>query len=110
MCRVSTIITDIDKMERQLIQIREQQKEVWNRFSPGWKKWDELTMDFMKPMADEIIRLLKPKDNDFVLDVASGTSEPGLTIENMLNGGKVIAIDLAEGMLDVAIDNANRRG
>ena len=71
-------------METQLIQIRELQKEVWNRFSPGWKKWDELTMDFMKPMADEIIRLLKPKDNDFVLDVASGTGEPGLTIAAML--------------------------
>lgn len=97
-------------MEVQLVQIREQQKEVWNRFSQGWKKWDELTMDFLKPMADAIIDLLKPKDTDMVLDVASGTGEPGLTIATMLRGGKVIAIDLAEGMLDVAIENANRRG
>jgi ubiquinone/menaquinone biosynthesis C-methylase UbiE len=96
-------------MEAQLIQIREQQKEVWNRFSPGWKKWDELTMDFMKPMADEIIHLLKPRDNDFVLDVASGTGEPGLTIATMLSGGKVVATDLAEGMLEVALENANIR-
>jgi ubiquinone/menaquinone biosynthesis C-methylase UbiE len=97
-------------METKLIQIREQQKEVWNRFSPGWKKWDELTMDFMKPMADEIIRLLKPKDNDLVLDVASGTGEPGLTIATMLKGGKVVATDLAEGMLEVALENAKIRG
>jgi ubiquinone/menaquinone biosynthesis C-methylase UbiE len=96
-------------METPLNQIREQQKEVWNRFSPGWKKWDELTMDFMKPMADEIIRLLKLKDNDFVLDVASGTGEPGLTIATMLNGGKVVATDLAEGMLEVALENAKIR-
>jgi SAM-dependent methyltransferase len=66
-------------------------------------------MDFMKPMADEIIRLLKPKDNDFVLDVASGTGEPGLTIATMLNGGKVVATDLAEGMLEVALENASIR-
>ena len=78
-------------MEAQLVQIREQQKEVWNRFSPGWKKWDDLTMDFLKPMADEIIHLIKPKDNDMVLDVASGTGEPGLTIATMLRGGKVVA-------------------
>jgi ubiquinone/menaquinone biosynthesis C-methylase UbiE len=97
-------------MEAQLIQIREQQKEVWNRFSPGWKKWDDLTMDFLKPMADEIIRLLKPKENEVVLDVASGTGEPGLTIATMLGSGKVVASDLAEGMLEVAVENAAIRG
>jgi ubiquinone/menaquinone biosynthesis C-methylase UbiE len=97
-------------METNLLQIREQQKEMWNRFSPGWKKWDDLSMDFLKPMADEIIHLLRPKDTDLVLDVASGTGEPGLTIATMLRGGKVVATDLAEGMLEVAKENAVRRG
>jgi ubiquinone/menaquinone biosynthesis C-methylase UbiE len=98
------------KMEAQLEQIREQQKAIWNKFSPGWKKWDDLTMDFLKPMADEIIKLLKPKDSDMILDVASGTGEPGLTIASMLKDGKVIAIDLAEGMLEGAKEKANKRG
>ena len=97
-------------MEAQSIEIREQQKEIWNRFSSGWKKWDEMTMDFLKPMADEIISLIKPRENDLVLDVASGTGEPGLTIAAMLKGGKVVAIDLAEGMLEVARENAEKRG
>ena len=97
-------------MESQLEQIREQQKETWNKFSSGWKKWDDLTMDFLKPMGDEIIRLLKPKDDDVVLDVAAGTGEPGLTIATMLRNGKVISTDLAEGMLEVARENAAKRG
>lgn len=97
-------------MEAQLVQIKEQQKEIWNRFSQGWKKWYDLTMDFLKPMADEIIHLIKPRDTDLVLDVASGTGEPGLTIATMLRGGKVVATDLAEGMLEVARENATRRG
>ena len=97
-------------MEPQLVQIREQQKEIWNRFSPGWKKWDDLTMDFLKPMADEIIHLIKPGNSDVVLDVASGTGEPGLTIATMLKGGNVVATDLAEGMLEVAHESALRRG
>lgn len=97
-------------MEQQLEQIREQQKETWNKFSPGWKKWDTLTMDFLKPMGDEIIRLLNPKGADVVLDVASGTGEPGLTIATMLTGGKVIITDLAEDMLEIARENATRRG
>lgn len=97
-------------MDIQLEQIREQQKETWNKFSPGWKKWDNLTMEFLKPMGDEIIRLLKPKENDLALDVAAGTGEPGLTIATMLTGGKVIVTDLAEGMLEVARENAAKRG
>jgi ubiquinone/menaquinone biosynthesis C-methylase UbiE len=97
-------------MEAQLIQIREQQKAVWNRFSPGWKKWDDLTMNFLKPMGDEIIHLIRPKHVDVVLDVASGTGEPGLTIATKLRGGIVVATDLAEGMLEVARENALRRG
>jgi ubiquinone/menaquinone biosynthesis C-methylase UbiE len=97
-------------MEAQLVQIREQQKEIWNRFSPGWKKWDDLTMNFLKPMGDEMIHLLRPKGVDMVLDVASGTGEPGLTIATKLRGGIVVATDLSEGMLKVARENANRRG
>jgi ubiquinone/menaquinone biosynthesis C-methylase UbiE len=97
-------------MEQQLEQIREQQKASWNKFSGGWKKWDDITMDFLKPMGDEIIRLLKPKNGDQVLDVASGTGEPGLTIASMLNDGKVIITDLAEYMLEIARENAAKRG
>nr|WP_315201728.1 class I SAM-dependent methyltransferase [uncultured Flavobacterium sp.] len=97
-------------MELEIEQIRDQQKETWNKFSPGWKKWDELTMDFLKPMGDEIIRLLNLKNNAVVLDVAAGTGEPGLTIASHLNGGKVISTDLAEGMLEVAQENAKKRG
>jgi ubiquinone/menaquinone biosynthesis C-methylase UbiE len=77
-------------MEPQLEAIRDQQKASWNKFSPGWKKWDALTMDFLKPMGDEIIRSINPKGEDVVLDIAGGTGEPGLTIATLLKGGKVI--------------------
>ena len=97
-------------MEQHLVQIRDQQKTSWNKYSSGWKKWDDLTMDFLKPMGDEIIRLLDPKRNDVVLDVAAGTGEPGLTIASMLKGGKVVITDLSEDMLAIARENAARRG
>jgi len=97
-------------MEQQLKEIREQQKASWNKFSPGWKKWDDLTMDFLKPMGDEIIRLLRPKNTEVILDVAGGTGEPGLTIASMLKDGKVSITDLAESMLEIARENATKRG
>ncbi|KIC62716.1 class I SAM-dependent methyltransferase [Chryseobacterium taiwanense] len=97
-------------METQLEQIRNLQKKTWNQSSPGWKKWDKLTMDFLKPVGEEIIRKLAPHGDDYVLDIATGTGEPGLTIAAMLNNGKVIMTDLAEGMLEVARENAAQRG
>ncbi|MCB2377196.1 class I SAM-dependent methyltransferase [Hymenobacter sp. BT635] len=97
-------------MEAQLEQIREQQKETWNRFSAGWQKWDDFTMHWLKPMGDEIIRALDLRETDRVLDVAAGTGEPGLTIAGLVSHGEVVITDLAENMLAVARDNARRKG
>jgi ubiquinone/menaquinone biosynthesis C-methylase UbiE len=97
-------------MEQQLVLIREQQRASWNKFSPGWKKWDDLFMDFLKPMGDEIIQQINPEKDDLVLDVAAGTGEPGLTIATLIKKGKVIITDLAEDMLVIANENARNRG
>jgi len=96
-------------MEHQFEEIREQQKESWNKFSPGWRKWDDLMMDFLKPKGVEIIRMINPKDGEVVLDVASGTGEPGLTIATMIPNGKVVITDLADHMLEISIEHAEKR-
>lgn len=97
-------------MNAALEEIRDQQKASWNKFSPGWKKWDNLMMDFLKPMGNEIISSLNLKDTDIVLDIASGTGEPGLSIAKILKNGKTILTDLSEDMLKVALENANNKG
>ena len=97
-------------MEQQFEQIREQQRASWNQFSIGWQKWDCLMMGFSKPMGNEIIRLLNPKDSEVILDVASGTGEPGLTIATKIKGGKVVISDLSENMIKISQENADRRG
>jgi ubiquinone/menaquinone biosynthesis C-methylase UbiE len=97
-------------MEPQLEQIREQQKQSWNKFSPGWKKWDELLMNFLQPMGDAIIEKLNIKVDDHVLDIATGTGEPGLTIAALAKDGKVVGTDLSDEMLLIADANAAARG
>ncbi|MEO7264766.1 MAG: methyltransferase domain-containing protein [Ferruginibacter sp.] len=97
-------------MEQQLTEIREQQKATWNKFSPGWKKWDDFTMNFLKPMGDKIIEALDIKEDDKVLDIACGTGEPGHTIAMLAHKGKVIGTDLAEQMLEIALENAKQKG
>lgn len=97
-------------METVLEQIRDQQKASWNKFSPGWKKWDTLFMDFMGPMGSVITDRLQLKGHERVLDIASGTGEPAFTIAARVPGGEVVLTDLADGMLEVARENAARHG
>lgn len=86
------------------------QRASWNKFAPGWKKWDELTMEFLAPHGAAIIDHLNPGGTQAVLDVAAGTGEPGLSIALKLSGGTVTITDLSEGMLQVAREKAAAAG
>ncbi len=97
-------------MEQQRETSHEGQRKAWNKFPPGEEKWDELAMDFLKPMSDDIIQLLHLRNHDVVLDVASGTGEAGLLITAKLKKGKVVTTDLAEDMLTIACEKATRKG
>lgn len=97
-------------METALLQIRDQQQQTWDTFSPGWKKWDTWAMNFMRPMGDAIIQALHIQETDEVLDVATGTGEPGLTIARLATQGHVVGLDLSEGMLATARQNAEKQG
>lgn len=97
-------------MDQVLEAVREQQRKVWNRFSDGWRKWDDLTMRFLQPVGDVIIDQLHLHPDDDVLDVASGTGEPALSIAKKLTSGKVVATDLSEDMLTIAAEKARKAG
>ncbi|MDA8129080.1 MAG: class I SAM-dependent methyltransferase [Betaproteobacteria bacterium] len=97
-------------MEQQLNQIRDQQRQTWDKFSPGWKKWDELVLGWIAPVGDELIRNARLHDACHLLDVAGGTGEPGLSAARIVTRGKVTVIDLSDGMLEVAAEKAARRG
>jgi ubiquinone/menaquinone biosynthesis C-methylase UbiE len=97
-------------MEQILNEIREQQKATWNKFSPGWKKWDDLMMDFLRPMGNDIMRLIDAYDASLVLEIAAGTGEPGITIASKMRNGSVMLTDLSEDMLAIAREKAEARG
>jgi ubiquinone/menaquinone biosynthesis C-methylase UbiE len=97
-------------MTKEQEEIREQQKQSWNKFAGGWKKWDSVNMNFIGPVKSEIIAAINPGGTDKILDIAAGTGEPGLTIAGMLQGGKVVITDLSPEMLAIANENAVTRG
>ncbi|MCB0795883.1 MAG: methyltransferase domain-containing protein, partial [Flavobacteriales bacterium] len=97
-------------METQIPEISVAQRDSWNLFSGGWKKWDALTMAMIKPTGDAIMDHLGATGSSLVLDIAAGTGEPGLSIAKHLHDGKVIITDIADKMLDVAREKAAAEG
>jgi SAM-dependent methyltransferase len=91
-------------------QIRDQQRDTWDRFSAGWKKWDEEVVAWLAPFGDAMIRHAALRAESLVLDVAAGTGEPGLTAATLIPYGSVTVTDLSEKMLMVAREKAAAAG
>jgi ubiquinone/menaquinone biosynthesis C-methylase UbiE len=89
-------------MNEHLQTISDEQKKAWDSVSYAWKKWNEFTMNFLKPMGDAMIKALDIKNNDIVLDIASGTGEPAFSIAAIAKNGEVYATDLSVEMLTIA--------
>lgn len=89
---------------------RAQQRDIWDQFSAGWKKWDAVVLNWIDPFGAAMIRRSELHDDFHVLDVAAGTGEPGLTAAGLVPHGEVMLTDLAERMLAVAVENAANRG
>ena len=98
------------RMSSHLDQIRDQQRDTWDRFSAGWKKWDGMVLAWLAPFGEAMIRQARLREDSNVLDIAAGTGEPGLTAAALVPRGHVTLTDLAEHMLAVATENAARRG
>jgi ubiquinone/menaquinone biosynthesis C-methylase UbiE len=97
-------------MSSSLEQIRDQQRETWDRFSAGWKKWDAMVLGWIAPVGEAMIRHANLREDSSVLDIAAGTGEPGLSAAERVPRGRVTVTDLAEHMLAVAADKAEQRG
>ena len=95
-------------MKENLQDISDFQKEAWNSVSNAWMKWNDFTMNFLKPMGEAMIKALSIKSNDIVLDIASGTGEPAFTIAAIAKNGQVYATDLSEEMLSIARTYADK--
>jgi len=91
-------------------EIRETQRRTWDDLSSLWDKWDAVIQRQLAPVGDAMVAALGARDDHHVLDVASGSGEPGLTIAAQVPRGRVVLSDLSSQMLDVAVRRAAERG
>ena len=89
-------------------EIKERTQKQWNEFAGGWKKWDNLLMEALRIQGEELLKNVSDSVSN-VLDVATGTGEPGLTLAGRFPKIRVTGVDLSEGMLAVAEEHAKDR-
>ncbi len=86
-----------------LDELKQRQRLEWQAAAPGWRKWDRLIMRGLQPVSDLLIRNAGIIDGYSVLDMATGTGEPALTIAKIVGRrGRVVGADLSPDMLQVA--------
>ena len=89
-------------------EIRRHACEEWNAAAPGWKKYRKDLLRWLEPVSDQLMKSSQISRGQTVLDVATGTGQPALTIAEKIVGptGRVIGVDLSPEMLEVAKEEA----
>jgi SAM-dependent methyltransferase len=79
--------------------------------SAAWRKWHDKSVRFWHELTREMLAAAQLEPGQRVLDLASGTGDPALTIaERVGAAGHVVMSDLSPQMLEIARDNAARLG
>jgi ubiquinone/menaquinone biosynthesis C-methylase UbiE len=98
-------------MSRSEDEMRHHARMEWKAAAPGWKKYGKDMIKWMAPVSDQLIRSTGISSGQTVLDVATGTGQPALSIAKIVGeNGKVIGVDLSPEMLEVAKEEAAYEG
>jgi len=77
-------------------------------YDPVAAQFDSFTRALALPFADRMVSLAKPQASERILDVGTGTGIVALNVAPAVLKGKVVGIDLSEGMLATAQGKASR--
>lgn len=87
------------------------QYEQWNQSATGWKKHDERLRETSQIVTEQMLKLAAVWPGQAVLDIASGTGEPGLPAARLVGPmGRVVLTDMSEAMIEVAEEKARAQG
>ena len=93
------------------VQALEAARHEWGSAAPGWRTWDTQLMAWAAPLTEVMLAVAQLRPGMQVLDLASGTGEPALTLAAAVApDGHVTATDLVPELLTAAEENARARG
>ncbi|MEK7323227.1 MAG: methyltransferase domain-containing protein [Pseudomonadota bacterium] len=79
----------------------------WNKIAEKFDLW----LPYLAPVGEALLDALQARLGEVILDVASGTGEPALSLARRLRGNLMLqGVDAAKGMVKVAQAKARQEG
>jgi SAM-dependent methyltransferase len=87
------------------------QREQWNKDAAAWRRWNPTLDDWYGEVTRQMLDLARIQPGQRVLDIAAGAGEPAVSAaERVGPGGYVLATDISEGIVELALQVARERG
>src|SRR5438046_9555490 len=86
-------------------------RDEWQAVAGGWRRWEPMLQSFTWPMSLRMGAAAEIGPGQRVLDVGCGMGDPTLQVAVLVGPhGRVLGIDVAEGMIASARERAAARG
>ena len=87
------------------------QREQWNRDGAAWRRWNPTLDRWYGEVTRQMLDLARIQPGQRVLDIAAGAGEPAVSAaERVGPAGYVLATDISEGIVELALQVARERG
>ena len=87
------------------------QREQWNKDGAAWRRWNPTLDRWYGEVTRQMLDLARLRPGQSILDIAAGAGEPAVSAaERVGSSGYVLATDIAEGIVELALQVARERG
>lgn len=87
------------------------QREQWNKDGAAWRRWTPTLERWYGVATRQMLDLARIQSGQRILDVAAGAGEPAVSAaERVGPSGYVLATDISEGIVELALQVARERG
>jgi SAM-dependent methyltransferase len=87
------------------------QREQWNRDGAAWRRWNPMLDRWYGEATRQMLDLARIQPGQRILDIAAGAGEPAVSAaERVGPSGYVLATDISEGIVELALQVARERG
>ena len=87
------------------------QREQWNKNGAAWRRWNPTLDRWYGEVTSQMLDLARIQPGQRILDIAAGAGEPAVSAaERVGPSGYVLATDISEGIVELALQVARERG